>query len=40
MKKIIFAVIAVFAMVTAPAAKAQFRYGPMVGLSSTGLRFK
>ena len=40
MKKIIFAAIAVFAMVTAPAAKAQFRYGPMVGLSSTGLRFK
>ncbi|MDE5744080.1 MAG: PorT family protein [Paramuribaculum sp.] len=40
MKKIIFAFVAVFALAAAPAAKAQFRYGPMAGVSLTSLKFK
>ena len=40
MKKIIFAVIAVFALAATPTAKAQFRYGPMAGISLTDLKFK
>lgn len=40
MKKIILALITVFAIAAAPVAKAQFRYGPMVGVSLTDLKFK
>lgn len=40
MKKIILAAIAAIALFSAPAAKAQFRYGPMIGASITDLKFK
>lgn len=40
MRKTILASIAVLAFLLAPAASAQFRYGPMAGISITNLKFK
>lgn len=40
MRKTILASIAVLAVLLAPAASAQFRYGPMAGFSMTNLKFK
>lgn len=40
MKKIILAIVTVFAVAVAPSAKAQFRYGPIAGVSLTNLKFK